>query len=149
LKKILYILLLLPLLLSSACSAPQEEFYVDNPEEIAKHIKIIDYYIEKEPGETSITSKSKVVVKYQNISDKVIGSVFIYVEYLDKDGNAIGSVLLADELKDIIISPNHVKVSRQELFLGSPNPEDIYGKEWNGDIQPKIKYIRTSDKTSM
>lgn len=141
-KKIfLPVLLLLLLLLFSACSKTQNQL-INNPEEISKYVKIIDCYIEKASGENTITSNSTVAVKFQNISDKIITGVFLSIDYLDKEGKSIGSVLMSDMLKGkVFIPPNHIEVSRQGLWLGNPKPEDIYGKEWNGSIRPHIAHI--------
>ncbi len=142
-KKVFLPMLLLLLLLGlSACSKTQDQL-IDNPEEISKHIKIIDCYIEKAPGENTITSNSTVAVKFQNISDKIITGVFLSVDYLDKEGKPIGGVFCMSNILQgkVFISPNHIEISREELFFGNPRPEDIYGKEWDGSIQPCIAHI--------
>lgn len=148
-RRLLCVFLLAVSLLLSACFVPiQEQEFIDNQEEIAKYIKILDCQIEKAPGENTITSSSKAVVKFQNVSDRVLNGAFIYVDYLDKEDKPVGGVLLDDMLQGkVCIPPNHIEVGRQELSLGSPDPEDIYGKEWDGSVQPRILVLWVAKQT--
>ncbi|MGI6286269.1 hypothetical protein SEF58_10700 [Neomoorella humiferrea] len=139
-KPLLLLTILISALVFSGCTYSHDA--ITPAPDPSQYIKILDTHIEKDSQEQQINKNDIVVVKYQNTSSYDLENILIYVYYLDKNGQSIGT---AATIIDQYMPSNKINVAKQKFFLADPQPEYIQ-KEWSGNLKTEVAFCSIIQK---